>query len=243
MNLARRNVICCCATQVSLPPKDDTLAPGIFGEGTPGPRWYDFTNAPGVEGFDASSCPADITWGGREAFHLFGCERREFWACSWACDCCCPTTCRKSVSSAQRTLCRITSIGLMMSSCWEHHHVALFSSSFYSIFRSFPLLFSCTPVLEASSEHPSQTARSPRSFLPGVSQHDMSIRNFRHTKTDRVSCNHARLGNRTDGCCPSESANRCQPSLIQPSTDLPHSAYAHTCCQWTTRTTPTTPRT
>ncbi|CAM9915436.1 unnamed protein product, partial [Ectocarpus sp. 4 AP-2014] len=72
------------------------------------------------------------------------------------------------------TLCRSTSIGLT-SLCWEHH-VALFSSSFRSIFRHFALLFSCTPVLEASSEHPSQTARSPRSFLPGASQHDMSIR-------------------------------------------------------------------
>ncbi|CAM9534007.1 unnamed protein product [Ectocarpus sp. 13 AM-2016] len=63
---------CCKSKLVSLPPKDGTLAPGIFGEGTPGPRWYDFTNAPDVEGFDASSCPADITWGGREAFHLLG---------------------------------------------------------------------------------------------------------------------------------------------------------------------------
>lgn len=113
MNLARRNVICCGTTQVSLPPKDDTLAPGIFGEGTPGPRWYDFTNAPDVEGFDASSCPAGITWGGREAFHLFGCERRGRGERSWGCDCFYCTTYRKSASSTQRTLGRITSIELM----------------------------------------------------------------------------------------------------------------------------------
>ncbi|CAM9822671.1 unnamed protein product [Ectocarpus fasciculatus] len=63
---------CCKSKLVSLPPKDDKLAPGIFGKGIPGPRWYDFTNAPDVEGFDASSCPEGITWGGREAFHLLG---------------------------------------------------------------------------------------------------------------------------------------------------------------------------
>ena len=63
--------------QVALPPKDDTLAPGVFNEGTPGPRWFDFTGAPGVAGFNPSSCPAQIQWGGSESFHLRGCECGE----------------------------------------------------------------------------------------------------------------------------------------------------------------------
>ena len=59
---------------MSLPPKDATMAPGVFGGGTSGPRWFDFTSAPDVDGFNASSCPPEITWRGREAFHLLGCE-------------------------------------------------------------------------------------------------------------------------------------------------------------------------
>ena len=57
--------------QVWLPPKDDVLAPGIFNEGTPGPRWFDFSSAPDMPGFDSSSCAADITWAGKRAFHMY----------------------------------------------------------------------------------------------------------------------------------------------------------------------------
>eukprot|EP00903_Cladosiphon_okamuranus_P020100 g18458.t1 len=63
---------CCKSKLVSLPAKDDVLAPGILNMGTPGPRIFDFSQAPDVEGFDASSCPSHITWGGTEAFHLSG---------------------------------------------------------------------------------------------------------------------------------------------------------------------------
>ena len=57
-----------------LPPKDDVLAPGIFNEGTPGPRWFDFSSAPDMPAFDSSSCAADITWAGQRAFHMYQCE-------------------------------------------------------------------------------------------------------------------------------------------------------------------------
>ncbi|CAM9921042.1 unnamed protein product [Ectocarpus sp. 12 AP-2014] len=63
---------CCKSRLVSLPPKDDQLAPGRFNDGTPGPRNFDFSSAPDVEGFDSSSCPPEITWGGTHAFHLEG---------------------------------------------------------------------------------------------------------------------------------------------------------------------------
>ena len=56
--------------KVTLPPKDDILAPGVFNEGLPGPRWFDFSSAPDVEGFDSSSCATDITWAGPRAFHM-----------------------------------------------------------------------------------------------------------------------------------------------------------------------------
>ena len=56
--------------QVELPPKDEILAPGIFSKGTPGPRWFDFTSAPDVEGFDSSICDSDITWAGQRAFRM-----------------------------------------------------------------------------------------------------------------------------------------------------------------------------
>eukprot|EP00903_Cladosiphon_okamuranus_P013122 g12238.t2 len=61
---------CCKSKVLWLPPKDDILAPGIFNEGTPGPRWFDFSSAPGMPGFDSTSCPTDITWGGRSAYHM-----------------------------------------------------------------------------------------------------------------------------------------------------------------------------
>ncbi|CBJ33259.1 hypothetical protein Esi_0450_0011 [Ectocarpus siliculosus] len=63
---------CCKSRLVSLPPKDDQLAPGRFNDGTPGPRNFDFSSAPDVEGFDSSSCPPEIKWGGTQAFHLEG---------------------------------------------------------------------------------------------------------------------------------------------------------------------------
>lgn len=65
-----------CQVKVVLPPKDDVLAPGVFGEGDPGPRWFDFSNAPDVEGFNSSACAADITWAGPRAFHMQECEIR-----------------------------------------------------------------------------------------------------------------------------------------------------------------------
>eukprot|EP00903_Cladosiphon_okamuranus_P021969 g20199.t1 len=63
---------CCQSKLVWLPPKDDTLAPGVFNTGTPGPRWFDFTRAPDVAGFNASSCPALIAWTPKQAFRLDG---------------------------------------------------------------------------------------------------------------------------------------------------------------------------
>ncbi|CAB1107139.1 unnamed protein product [Ectocarpus sp. CCAP 1310/34] len=63
---------CCKSRLLSLPPKDEQLAPGRFNEGIPGPRNFDFSSAPDVEGFDYSSCPPEITWGGTNAFHLQG---------------------------------------------------------------------------------------------------------------------------------------------------------------------------
>ncbi|CAN0445112.1 unnamed protein product, partial [Ascophyllum nodosum] len=61
---------CCKSKLVWLPPKDDILAPGIFNEGNPGPRWFDFSSAPDVEGFESVSCRAHITWAGQRAFHM-----------------------------------------------------------------------------------------------------------------------------------------------------------------------------
>ncbi|CAM9503420.1 unnamed protein product, partial [Ectocarpus fasciculatus] len=63
---------CCKSKMVTLPPKDDILAPGIFNRGTPGPRWFDFSGAPDVAGFNASSCPPSITWGSRDSFYQTG---------------------------------------------------------------------------------------------------------------------------------------------------------------------------
>ncbi|CAM9408479.1 unnamed protein product, partial [Hapterophycus canaliculatus] len=60
-----------------LPPKDDVLAPGIFNEGTPGPRWFDFSSAPDVPDFNSSSCSTDITWAGLRAFHMYQLELQD----------------------------------------------------------------------------------------------------------------------------------------------------------------------
>ena len=59
-----------CQVKVVLPPKDDVLAPGVFSEGNPGPRWFDFSSAPDVDGFNSSTCAADITWAGPRAFRM-----------------------------------------------------------------------------------------------------------------------------------------------------------------------------
>ncbi|CAM9497054.1 unnamed protein product, partial [Ectocarpus fasciculatus] len=68
---------CCKSRVVWLPPKDDVLAPGVFNQGTPGPRWFDFSSAPDVDGFDSSSCSADITWAGQRAFRMYQLETPE----------------------------------------------------------------------------------------------------------------------------------------------------------------------
>lgn len=62
----------CLAAKVSLPPKDqdNVLAPGIFNEGIPGPRHFDFSGAPDVDGFDPTSCPSDLTMNGKQMFYL-----------------------------------------------------------------------------------------------------------------------------------------------------------------------------
>ncbi|CAM9239044.1 unnamed protein product [Laminaria digitata] len=63
---------CCKAKLVTLPPKDPILAPGMFGEGTPGPRHFDFSDAPDVPGFNSSAhCAADYTKGGDDAYRAF----------------------------------------------------------------------------------------------------------------------------------------------------------------------------
>ncbi|CAN0318458.1 unnamed protein product [Ascophyllum nodosum] len=60
---------CCKSKLVILPPKDPILAPGIFGEGTPGPRYFDFSDAPAVPDFDpTASCRDEYTIGGRPAY-------------------------------------------------------------------------------------------------------------------------------------------------------------------------------
>ena len=58
--------------QVTLPPKDDILAPGMFGEGESGPRHFDFSAAPDVPGFDyASECEAQYEMGDESAYRAF----------------------------------------------------------------------------------------------------------------------------------------------------------------------------
>ncbi|CAM9966980.1 unnamed protein product [Pylaiella littoralis] len=68
---------CCKSKVLWLPPKDDILAPGVFNEGTPGPRWFDFSSAPDMPRFDSTSCPTYITWGGRSAYHMDELETRD----------------------------------------------------------------------------------------------------------------------------------------------------------------------
>lgn len=62
--------------QVTLPASDSVMGPGMYSDGNPGTRWFDFSNAPDVEGFDATSCTLDITWGGSDAFHFYQCTQR-----------------------------------------------------------------------------------------------------------------------------------------------------------------------
>lgn len=64
--------ICNPIPQVTLPPKDPILAPGMFGEGESGPRHFDFSDAPDVPGFNSSSeCAADYTLGDYWAYMAF----------------------------------------------------------------------------------------------------------------------------------------------------------------------------
>lgn len=69
-----KNVVYGSCHQVSLPPKDDILAPGVFNKGVSGPLWFDFSSAPDVEGFESLSCKANITWAGQRAFRM---DQRE----------------------------------------------------------------------------------------------------------------------------------------------------------------------
>ncbi|CAN0016279.1 unnamed protein product, partial [Ectocarpus fasciculatus] len=41
-----------------------------------GPRWFDFSGAPDVAGFNASSCPPSITWGSRDSFYQTGLDEQ-----------------------------------------------------------------------------------------------------------------------------------------------------------------------
>lgn len=69
-----RTGICCwhlANRQVSLPPKDSTLAPGIFNEGTPGPRHFSFLSADDVPGFDPSECEDVYAMSGGLSFLAF----------------------------------------------------------------------------------------------------------------------------------------------------------------------------
>ena len=56
-------------SKVILPPKGPILVPGRFGEGTPGPRYFDFSDAPAVPDFDpTASCQAEYTIRGKQAY-------------------------------------------------------------------------------------------------------------------------------------------------------------------------------
>lgn len=63
-----------------LPEKDGVLAPGIFSEGTHGPRLFDFSSGPGVEGFNSSSCE-DMSWHGIDSFNMLPRKCRSRDAC------------------------------------------------------------------------------------------------------------------------------------------------------------------
>lgn len=59
-------------SQVTLPPKDPVLAPGVFGKGVPGPRHFDFSDTPDVPGFNSSlECKDDYTMDGKGAYRAF----------------------------------------------------------------------------------------------------------------------------------------------------------------------------
>lgn len=66
------SALCYPTFQVTLPPKDPILAPGMFGEGVSGPRHFDFSDAPDVPGFNSSAeCAADYTMGDYFAYMAF----------------------------------------------------------------------------------------------------------------------------------------------------------------------------
>ena len=59
-------------TQVTLPPKDPVVAPGMFGKGVHGPRHFDFSSAPDVPGFHTNTeqkCRETIDIGGMGAYY------------------------------------------------------------------------------------------------------------------------------------------------------------------------------
>lgn len=57
--------------KVTLPSKDPVLAPGIFGEGSDGPRHFDFSEAPDVPGFDPNECRDEFNIGGDYAYQAY----------------------------------------------------------------------------------------------------------------------------------------------------------------------------
>ena len=57
--------------EVTLPAKDPVLAPGIFGEGSDGPRHFDFSDAPDVPGFDMNACQDEYNIGGNVAYRAY----------------------------------------------------------------------------------------------------------------------------------------------------------------------------
>lgn len=63
---------CCRAKLVTLPPKDPILAPGMFSKGVPGPRHFDFSDAPSVPGFNSSAeCAPEYKAEGEGAYRAF----------------------------------------------------------------------------------------------------------------------------------------------------------------------------
>eukprot|EP00752_Nemacystus_decipiens_P002002 g1923.t1 len=61
---------CCKSKMVALLAKNKRVAPGIFAEGSRGPRWFDFSGAPDVVGFNFSSCPTNMTLDGGDTYRL-----------------------------------------------------------------------------------------------------------------------------------------------------------------------------
>lgn len=60
--------------QTVLPPVDEIITSRATGGRLLGTRWFDFSHAPDVAGFDSRKCKADIRWRGGQSFQL---EQRE----------------------------------------------------------------------------------------------------------------------------------------------------------------------